>query len=189
MHIINNLKTANLIILVLFILLIIALFKILQLLGGLRKRGIKINFLKPVPNPDAKHNMKLYRGWTIFLKDTKAVFYSKEAIQNYINAFDSFSKDKMRGVTGLDWAIGFYPMYKEDNDGKTRLDFLIVPTPANINYAGTTKETINVPEEYDFYEALKLTDLSDIQKSPYRMKTNDNQIAENIGYDTGHIYP
>lgn len=192
LFLINSLSvsiTFNVILLALFI---TTLYIALKALGYFNKPGLKILFRKPIPNSDSQHNMSVYRTWSIFLKDTKGVFYTRESIQQYLHNFDAISKDKMVGKPGYDWVVGFYPMYVKDKDGKTRLDFLVVPTPAQVKNAGKNDEDIS--NIYDFYEALNLSE-TEKPNSPYLKKASPNpsilndDIAEDIGYNTGHIYP
>jgi hypothetical protein len=170
-------------------LLIITILKLFRLGYFSNKKSIRTRFLEPVPNATSKENIQLYRNRLSIYKDTGAVVYSKDAIENYLKNLGTLT-GKMQGKQGCSWAIGFYPMHKLDENGKNRLDFLVVPTAAKITCAGTKDEKIS--DVFDFHKALFLNS-EEIKDSPYMdisgTAKGEPKILANIGFDTGHIYP
>jgi hypothetical protein len=186
---IDTLATARITIVALSILFVAAVLLVLYFGGFFSKPGLVVLFKKPVPNNTSEKNIKLYRNRISLLKDTGGVFYTKEEIEGYLSGVFPKLTQSMAGENGYTWVVGFYPMHRKDDTGKTRLDFLLVPTPAKVIIDVDGEKRIT--EVIDFYEHLGLTG-NEVNTSPYRESTPtvaDPRLLADIGFDAGHLYP
>jgi hypothetical protein len=171
---INNLRTANRIIIVAGILLIATAFVIANVAGVFDKKGYP--FVDAMPETTAFDNIDDYRdSWTLRPK-TEIVMYKESDLLNYIQNILPDLKSTLPGLpTNCEWRVGFYTMRRPypRADSKSRLDFLVVPT---------LYDTIT-GQVYDFRDPAN--------SARYRRSgtTSRTQCLECIGYDAGHLYP
>jgi hypothetical protein len=168
----TDIKKANKTVYVLAALLAISIFLVIMLadiFGGRR-------FNDPVKDSEAKSHIDKYRGAWTFNTKSKIIWYDIDSIRRYINPKGTFDEltSNMTGSPDCRWAVGFYPMKRDDANGKTRLDFLIVPTLVS-NKDGS------------------VIDFNDSKNAAlYASKTGaaiNPACADCTGYDAGHIWP
>lgn len=137
-------------------------------------------FRKPLKNDKANAGIDRYRTEYGFDLGTNIIWYDSSAIGEYLEkTFASWNKEMETQLPpDYRWGIGFYPMYIE-RDGKTQLDFAVIPTPAK----DTVIHNVSTLVLLD-YRNPKSKGVYDRQGKPIV-----GLQADETAYDAGHLDP